>query len=413
MDFEYDIAVLITRGQLVTRMGHFRLFQAARRKARKVLWFVGSANLARDTRNPFTFRERQEMILNGLSDLAQEEADAGREAETVESRVDDHAALVLDLLSRTEVIALNDTGPYGKNEWIAQVQQHVKNASKVLRPRVTLIGNIRDATSEYLTWFPQWPYTPVEDNGVNATALRKAYFAGAVNFRDTSWSDNGYAWTDLLYPSTIDFLERFRDRPEYAYLMSQKKAEDAYRERWGAGPFLAVDAVVECAGHILRIRRGGPEGFGMKALPGGFVNAGRSLMDNCLREVIEETALFIPPAHLPEYRAWLEACKAAEKTKSAAPPAPDCVLKAMHLLRRYQIGDPQVFDDPHRSRRAHIISTAYHFVLPPPPLGLGLPHVQGHDDAAAADWDPISEIDPGDTFEDHAFIVDRMLSLNA
>ncbi|AXQ68359.1 cytidyltransferase [Caulobacter phage CcrBL10] len=405
MDFEYDIAVLITRAQMPTKLGHFRLYQAARKKARKVLWFIGSANLARDTRNPFVFEERKEMILNGLSDLAREEVE--------DSDVEITGERILHHLSNTEVIALNDTGPYGKNEWIAQVQQHVKNATKVLRPRVTLIGNVRDATSEYLTWFPQWPYTPVEDNGVNATALRQAYFAGGVNFRDTAWSDRGHAWTDLLYPSTIDFLERFRDKKVYAYLLDQKKAEDAYRERWGPGPFLAVDGVVECAGHVLRIERGGAEGLGMKALPGGFVNAGSSLLANCLREIIEETALFISERDYPNFVHWLAACKQAEKLGLRPPAAPGYVVKAMEELRRFLVGEPQVFDDPHRSRRAHIISTAFHFLIPPPALGLSLPVVKGHDDAAAADWDPISEIDPSNTFEDHAFIVDRMLSLNA
>lgn len=404
MDFEFDLAIVIGRLQGPTK-GHAKVLRAARKKARKVVLLLGSANLARDTRGPWTYTERTAMIYDMISDMAREDAGPDATDEWVASHI-------RDWLEAFTIQPLNDTGPFGKNEWISQVQNVARNATKAVRPRVTLVGNIRDATSEYLTWFPKWPFTPVQDDGINATAVRKAYFAGGVNFHATGWTD-GLNWSDVLYPSTIEALERFRGKPEYAYLMEQKKAEDAYAERWGPGPFLATDAVIECAGHVARIERGGLEGFGMKALPGGFFKAGRGTIWNAAQEAVEETAIFIPEYDLPTFDGWLAACNKAFKEKLSEPKMPDFVTRAIEHLITFVVGTPEIFDDPHRSRRAHIVSHAVHFRLPPPALGTALPRLRGSDDARAADWDPISEIEPVNTFEDHAWIVDRMLSLNA
>lgn len=381
-DRAFDVAVVIGRFQPFHK-GHMGVLEGALEKADKVLLLVGSSNRARDTRNPFLFEERDEIIGGVIQD----------------SGVDG---------SRIHVQPLDDHG-YDNSAWMAQVQQYVKLTTKALRPRVCIVGNVRDDTSEYLTWFRDWAYCPVQDTKTNATAIRNVLFDGGVNFESKGWSDQGIDWTDTLYPSTIDFLQRFRGRPPYGYLMKQRAAEKAYKAKWGEGPFITVDPVIIAGGYSLMIERGGIEGEGSVGLPGGFLKKGLSAIDGAVEEAIEETALFIRKHEMPEFLAWIEENK--RRFAAGEPKAPDplCVQTAKKTLRSYFRGRTENFDDPNRSRRGHLVTIASLFVLPD---GHGLPPVKGCDDARDALWLPISDLSPLNTFEDHAFIVDRMISLH-
>jgi len=376
----YDVAGVIGRFQ-GPQEGHLRVVGKALEVAERVAVGIGSANVARDTRNPWTFEERREMLDKCIrAEFAQSDAD------------------------RITFTPLDDT-PYDKPAWIASVNHMVRSATKALRPRVGLVGNIRDQTSEYLTWFRAWDFVPVRDTGTNATALRKAFFSGSVNFDTKDWND-GFDWHSVPAP-TIEFLCAFRDQPAYAYLMAQLKAETEYKAKWGSGPFLTADPVVIAGDHLLMIERGGPEGTGRQGLPGGFVNAGERLLWAAARECVEETGLFISDDDLPGFRSYLMLCKMNERDKRAAPPMPECAIKAIQTLTSYLQGEGQRFDDPNRSRRGHLITEAFLFQLPD---GHGLPRVTGLDDAKRAFWMPISEVNPIETFEDHAHIADFMIS---
>lgn len=376
----YDLAVLVGRFQIF-HSGHLGVVKEAMQIAERVLILVGSANRARDTRNPFVYDEREEMIVRSIRDEFGYGAD------------------------RIDVRPLNDTS-YDNMSWITSVQMEARRATKALRPRVCLIGNMRDATSEYLSWFPSWDYHPCQDTQINATALREAFFAGNVDFEQTGWVDKGVIWKQQVPPATIAMLDRFRGTSDYPYLMGQRAAEKKYRETWGVGPYQTVDGVVRLGGHVLMIERGGEEGYGMMALPGGFLDPEEDLLDAAVREVVEETALFIPTHFMNHFHAYLLALK--EKTNPVAPPF---VREARAKLKGYLKGRGERFADPHRSRRARLITEAFLFDLPT--HGFGLPAVQGMDDAKAAFWMPISEVQPDRTFEDHAFIIDKMLNLYA
>ncbi len=359
----YDLAVYIGRFQPF-HFGHLGVVHEALARAERVLILIGSANVARDTRNPFTFDERGDLVIDVL-----------REA-------------FPNSMDRISIQPLDDT-PYDKMAWINSVNHAARGATKALRPRICLTGNVRDATSEYLTWFTAWDYLPAKDTHHNATAIRKDFFAGSVNFHSKTWKDNGIIWPEVCPPATIAFLQKFRDRKVYSYLMDQKKAEIAYKETWGEGPFQTVDPVIIKGDHVLMIERGGEEGTGMIGLPGGFLNKFERLFDGAVREGIEETDLFRDlGAHDPV---------ADEKNARAT-------------LASYAKGQGERFDDPHRSRRGHLITEAFLFVLPD---GHGLPPVQGKDDAKRAFWMPVSEVRPDQTFEDHAHIINRMLDLYA
>lgn len=153
-----------------------------------------------------------------------------------------------------------------------------------------------------------------------------------------------------------------------------KKFYEEYRAKWGKGPFLAADMVVQSAdGKLLLIRRGRPPGKGLLALPGGFVNLDETFLDGALRELGEETGL----------------------------------LEATHPAIRTWIGRSEIFDNPHRDPRAWIVTRAFHLRLPIPANEVEL---NAGDDAAEAIWldDPLS-LGPDAFFLDHFRIIATLI----
>lgn len=356
-----DVMVFIGRFQPLHN-GHLDVVAKALDTAERLIILVGSANLARDTRNPFTYEERASLIRAAI---------VGRFGEEV--------------LTRVVVNALPDS-PYDLQEWIETVQMTVKlNTAPFVRPTIALTGHERDETSFYLKLFPQWRYIGAGDqSGINATALRNDLFTGGVDLTSKAWRENGPVWPNMVPPETITFLQAFRGRPEFARLMRDLAAEVAYRKKYGKGPHTTVDAVVIQSGHVLVGRRKGEYGTGMLALPGGFleVERGETLLEGAVRECFEETRLFdhFGPKNLitDERRRMLHT----------------------HLRGR------DVFDDPNRSRRGRLITHAHLFKLPD---DYSLPAVEEWDDLTEVHWMPISEVRMDEFFEDHAAIIETML----
>jgi bifunctional NMN adenylyltransferase/nudix hydrolase len=115
-------------------------------------------------------------------------------------------------------------------------------------------------------------------------------------------------------------------------------------------------------------------GAGQWALPGGFLKPDETLLDSCLRELIEETRIKLP----------------------------------LGILKSCVKAGPRVFDSPYRSVRGRTITNAF-LIDVSGPGGTELVKVRGGDDAARAQWRKWAEIDPRDCFEDHYPIVDAML----
>lgn len=67
-------------------------------------------------------------------------------------------------------------------------------------------------------------------------------------------------------------------------------------------PFLAVSAAILRDGKVLVVRRARNPASGLYSLPGGVVEAGETLAEAVIREVIEETSLVIEPVALAGYR---------------------------------------------------------------------------------------------------------------
>jgi len=71
-------------------------------------------------------------------------------------------------------------------------------------------------------------------------------------------------------------------------------------------PFLAVSAAIIRDGHVLVARRARGASTGVFTLPGGVVEAGETLHEALVREVMEETGIAIEPVALAGYREHIE-----------------------------------------------------------------------------------------------------------
>jgi len=358
----FDLLVFVGRFQPFHR-GHRAVIEAALERSRHVLVLVGSANSARSARNPFSYDERQRMIVDSIPSMTIAPHPIAGNARIIVRPVGDHL--------------------YNDAAWIAEVQQRIDDVrASVLpageTPRIGIIGHAKDHSSYYLRIFPTYesidvPGTSGPDGRLlNATDLRDVLFAQREPGRD----DVAPALApDVPAAALAHVLQILATAPLGAVADEYAFARD-YRARWAAAPFpptfVTVDAVVQQSAHVLMVVRKEQPGRGLLALPGGFLMQTESLLDGALRELNEETQIDVP-------RRVLLGALAGERT----------------------------FDDPYRSIRGRTITHAFRFDL----SEKRLPRVKGGDDAAEARWVPLAHVRPETCFEDHAHIVRAMLGV--
>lgn len=355
MDRPYDFGVFIGRFQPLHH-GHEQLIRDALSQVKRLIVLIGSANVARDPRNPFTYDERAAMFRKSFAyELA--------EGHLIIEPLHDHF--------------------YSDTAWCAEVQQRVKRIVLALgNPsgfqamgyadfKVCLAGYGKDATSYYLKLFPEWDSVNIESgNGTfSATDVRDRFFRRIPDVP-----------AQVLSPGIADWLKQFSRTEEFKTLLAEREYLDAYPAEWGRGPFVTADAVVVQSGHILLVERGQLPGKGLLALPGGFVQPDERVRDAAIRELREETGI--------------------SDSKGSIPPA--------MLASFIDDGRTRLFDAPHRSLRGRIISHAFLFRLPERRT---LFKVKGGDDAAQAHWHRIGELEPAMLFEDHWAIIQQMADL--
>ena len=254
---KYDLLAYIGRFQPY-HLGHEMVILEALKIADRLVVLVGSSNQPRTPKNPWTYQERKEMILNSLP---------------------------IELRSRVSVEPLRDR-PYNEEQWLADVQ-NIVHRNRNGAAKIGLIGYTKDNSSYYLKKFPQWGYVeaPVKET-INATDLRVAYFKRKF-----------MTAAPLYLPkNVIDYLKTFEATADYAYVVEEQQFLDEHAAIWAFAKhppmFNTGDAVVIQSGHILLIKRKNAPGKGLWAIPGGYVDPkDRHYQDAAIRELLEETCI--------------------------------------------------------------------------------------------------------------------------
>jgi bifunctional NMN adenylyltransferase/nudix hydrolase len=345
-----QVAVYIGRFQPFHN-GHLALLQQALATAPWVVVVIGSAHQARTPKNPFTWQERAEMIR-----LAVPEADR----------------------ARIRFLPVRDY--YNEARWVTAVREGVASLSAEFgldaKPRVRLIGHFKDATSAYLQQFSGWALRSVERaSAVDAVHIRNAWLGGD----DIPMVTRLSALATVAPKSTLDYLRAWSELPFYPALAAEWQMLRSYQQAWACAPyppvFVTVDAVVQCAGHVLLIRRGQAPGLGLYAVPGGFIESRETAYQSALRELKEETGFSL-------LASTMQAC----------------------------LKETAVFDHPDRSQRGRTITHAFHFDLGQ----RSRPEVTAADDAQSATWTPIEALPSmEDQFhDDHFHMLNHFLNLS-
>ena len=344
------VAVVIGCFALYHR-GHHQLLQAALANADVVVVVLGSAFRARTPKTPFIIDERSAMIRLCIDE-------AGRDRM--------HFAPVRDY--------------YDDERWSAAV----RDAVAAIAPgaaQITLVLSARDDSARFLERFPKWQQLAVENPlPVDSARLRSIYLRGheAAAEKSTGLDAALAVICEWVPAPMVQYLRAWAALPVFGELAGDQHAIDQMLDEWRGTPyevqFITVDSVVRAADHVLLVRRGGPPGKGLRALPGGFIEPRETLLDGAIRELREETRLGILPTTL------------------------------RRALKRVA-----VFDDPARSQRGRTVTHAHFFDLDTD----ALPQVKGGDDAADASWVAVSELSGMEDqfFEDHFHILDEFFRL--
>jgi bifunctional NMN adenylyltransferase/nudix hydrolase len=327
--------------------GHFQLIRKAFDVADDVIVVVGSALRARDPANPFTWQERIAMLQAGFrSELSTKQAEHVRFVP-----VRDYA---------------ND------QRWCQAVRAGVQSiVGNAAGNRTVVVGHEKDSTSYYLNLFHPWGLHKVEEKfyDLDATPLRNVFFGA----QDVSSALSVLA--PMVPAGVLSYLQAWAELPVRQHVSDEKLALEDYRKKWQFAVALTGDAVVSVntpeGRKVLLVRRKGPIGRGLWAIPGGFMEAMELLLTTALRELKEETGLEI----------WRQ--------------------QVSELLKGVFISET-----PNRSLRGRIVTHAHHFDLG---NHKNPPEVAASDDAEDVSWVKVSDLPYmlEQLFEDHGLILEH------
>lgn len=370
------VHVYIGRFQ-IPHIGHEATIKNALQKADRLVLLVGSSELARDPKNPFTFEERFK-VLDAICDrIAKEEWANGRKVKYNIKPVHDYV--------------------YNNAKWLKEVQSRVLECTTSNDITITGCRKDKDQSTFYLNFFPQWKQDFISEQKVSEdvdvvidhkdyTEHHTRTVLKTINSTDVrnEFFSKGTVSSNTICEETKEFLEKFilTKKEVYDTLVKEHQFVIDYRNDmntklpYNTIPFFTGDALVVCSGHVLLVKRRTFPGKGLWALPGGFFDKDQDLtqLDTAIRELQEETKIKVPEKVL-----------------------------------RGSVVKVDEFGDFNRSLRWRIITRCVHIKL----NDTELPKVKGSDDAEKAMWVPFSEIiaNRDKFFEDHFSIIDSFLGL--
>ena len=258
---KYGTILLIGRFQPFHN-AHLEIIKRASKLTDQLIVVVGSANQPRTYKNPFTFDERKQMILDATGNL----------------NINVHVEPNIDTI-------------YNDQAWAVRIQ-NIHNKYRIQGTKDATIGHKKDDSSFYLDMFPQWDYINVEQiEPLSAVDIRDLYFKREVNFNFIK---------SVVPESTLNFLSKFANTFDYEQVIREREFIENYKKQYMSLPyppiFVTADCVVIQSGHVLMIKRRSEPGKGLWALPGGFVNADKdkSVESAAIRELREETGIKVP-----------------------------------------------------------------------------------------------------------------------
>ena len=226
------VGIFIGRFQPI-HSGHIHALGIAASQVSKLYILVGSANQCRSIKNPWTYDERVNMI---------------------------RSKLWANHITNIEIVPLNDY-PYSDTQWMSDVRatiEHYNMGSPIL------FGHVKEG-NDYLHWFPELEFRSIEAHtDICSTKIRK----------------DMYEFDSPEMPKTV--------KDDFAFYEKEKELFKNYPFPETLN-FNCSDAVLECQGHVLLIRRKFAPGKDCWALPGGFRNAKETFLDCAIRELMEET----------------------------------------------------------------------------------------------------------------------------
>jgi len=312
------LGVLIGRFQVPEmHEGHRYIIHRMLEQCDEVLVLFGSANRARSVKNPYTYQERKKSAMQYFPEI--------------------HTAPLNDYL-------------YNDSQWMADVAATIEAVRSQISydfedsVKVLLYGHHKDG-NDYLNWFPQYEYVNINsDIDISGTEVRNSIMH--------------------MLPETV--------QADMQYFAKERETFRSYPYPEALN-ICCGDAVVECLGHILLIKRKSTPGAGNWALPGGHKNTNETFLQCAVRELYEETNLRVP----------------------------EPVLLG-------SIKSTRLFDNPKRSSGIPKLTLAVHMVVKPNPDG-SLPRANGSDDAAETRWVPIADVlNKYHLHDDHGDIISEM-----
>lgn len=328
-------------------IGHAHVVEQALQKVDKLIIVIGSADRARNTRNPFMTHERMDMIRRSFH----WECESGR-------------------------IILRSIPDYPSDDrWEADLRKTVNSITSASGAGTTvgLVGQAKDHSSFYIKKFPEWEPVAIDAGHylISATHIRERFIAPLPEIA-----------TGYLPKGTVEVLTEFQKGPYFPERLEEAKARAKKAKDWSAAPFpnkdYCADVVAVQSGHIALVTRGKWPGKGLLALPGGNVNEFERIRRAGVREFREETHISDSQGRIPHGR-----------------------------LDSYIVAEKQ-YDDPYRSDFGRVITTAFLMRLPDAkPLWT----IKGMDDAVFAGWYPIDKLDSERFHDDHFYIIQEMLGL--
>lgn len=345
-----NLAIYIGRFQPF-HSGHEHAIKKGFELAHNVLVLVGSTGGPRTIKNPWTFSERQNLILQNPA--FEKEAKSGK---LFTAKILDH--------------------PYSNTQWIQEVLATVARFSQP-NDKIILIGHDKDASSFYLKMFPQWKFI---DTGFTSLGDDVEFAIDATQIREMLFDNKPQYMRGLVPDNVFSFLVNSTKQDYWQDLIQEYNFIKAYRKSWSHAPFppifVTTDAIVVGAGHVLLVKRGENPGKGLWALPGGFLDQVEGIEQGAIRELIEETSIKLQPEVLERL---IHAVKVFDRRGGVSSEDRGRIITHAHLFK---------LDDTRE-----------------------LPKVHGADDAAEAKWVPLSDLSRNNMFSDHFHILQSMLGL--